>query len=94
MEMNVIEVCIFTALLITISTASDIFYVLPNDSPNNSCHTHQCATFSQYLLDNNGMLPVTTNIEYHLLLGEHHLNATKLVIFTNFQNFSLVGKFS
>ena len=94
MKMNVIEVCIFTAVLIRISTASDIFYVLPNDSPNISCQPHQCATFSQYLLDNNGTLPVTSNVEYHLLPGEHYLNATNSVVFTNFQNFSLVGKFN
>ena len=92
--MNVIEVCIFTAVLIRISTASDIFYVLPNDSHNISCHPHQCETFSQYLLDNNGTLPVTSNVEYHLLPGEHCLNATNSVVFTNFQNFSLVGKFN
>ena len=94
MKMNVIEVCIFTVVLIRISTASDIFYVLPNNSRNISCHPHQCATLNQYLLDNNGTLPVTSNVEYHLLPGEHHLNATNLVVFTNFQNFSLVGKFN
>ena len=94
MKMNVIEVCIFTAVLIRISTASDIFYVLPNNSRNISCHPHQCATLNQYLLDNNGTLPVTSNVEYHLLPGEHYLNATNSIVFTNFLNFSLVGKFN
>ena len=93
MKMNVIEVCLFTAVLIRTSTATEIFYILPNNSPKISCQPHQCATFSQYLLDNNGTLPVTSNVEYYLLPGEHCLNATNSVVFTNFQNFSLVGKF-
>ena len=69
MKINVIEVCIFTALLFGTSTATEIFYVLPDNSPNISCLPHQCATFSQYLLDNDGTLPVTSNFEYHLLPG-------------------------
>ena len=59
-----------------------------------SCPPHHCATFNQYLLDNDGTLPVTSNVEYQLLPGEHHINATKSVVFTNFQNVSLVGKFN
>ena len=95
MQMNLIEFHIFlTSLLVGTATATEIFYVLPDISPNISCPPHQCKTFSQYLLDNDGTLPVTSNVEYHLLPGEHYLNATKIVVFTNFQNFSLVGKFN
>ena len=95
MEMNLIEVYILVALLVKTSTATEIFYVLPDNSPNISCPSHQCTTFSQYLLDNDGILPVTSNVEYHLLPGEHHLNATETVVaLSNFQNFSLIGKFN
>ena len=90
--MNFIEVYILVALLVGTSTANEIFYVLPDNSPNISCPPHHCATFSQYLLDNDGTLPVTSNVEYHLLSGEHCLNATEAVVFSNFQNFTLVGK--
>ena len=90
--MNFIEVYILVALLVGTSTANEIFYVLPDNSPNISCPPHHCATFSQYLLDNDGTLPVTSNVEYHLLSLEHYLNATEAVVFSNFQNFTLVGK--
>ena len=50
-----------------------MLYVLPNSSSNESCSFQPCATLSQYLLDNNGTLPVVSNVEYHLLPGEHHL---------------------
>ena len=92
MQMNFIEVYILVALLIGTSTANEIFYVLPDNSPNISCPPHHCATFSQYLLDNDGTLPVTSNVVYHLLSGEHCLNATEAVVFSNFQNFTLVEK--
>ena len=72
--MNVIEVCIFTALLFGTSTATEIFYVLPDTSPNISCLPHQCATFSQYLLDDDGTLPITSNVEYHLLATRRALS--------------------
>ena len=91
--MNVI-IYILAALLVETSTAIEMFYVLPDHSSNISCPPHQCATLNQYLLDNNGTLPVVSNVEYHFLLGEHYLNATEMVAFTNFQNFSLVGKFN
>ena len=94
MQTNLIEVYILVALLVGTSTANEIFYVLPDNSPNISCPPHHCATFSQYLLDNDGRLPVTSNVEYHLLSGEHYLIATETltVALSNFQNFSLVGK--
>ena len=74
MKMNVIEVCIFTALLFGTSTATEIFYVLPDNSPSISCLPHQCATLNQYLLDNDDTLPVVSNVKYHLLPGEHYVS--------------------
>ena len=50
-----------------------MFYVIPDDPTNISCPSqpYMCATLSQYLLDNNGTLPVLSNAGYHFLLGEH-----------------------
>ena len=73
-----------------ISTATEIFYVLPDDSSNISCPSHQCATFSQYFLDND-TLPVVSNVEYHLLPGEHYVISTEMILLRYLQNFSLVG---
>ena len=65
-------------LLVTIQTwlsaTTQAFTVLPNDSTNGSCPSQPCAMLGQYLLNNNGTLPVVSNVEYHLLLGEHHLH--------------------
>ena len=95
MQMNLIEVYILVALLGGTSTATEIFYILPDNSSNMSCPSHQCTTFSQYLLENDGTLPVTSNVEYRLLPGEHYFNATETVVsLSNFQNFSLIGKFN
>ena len=91
--MNLTEVKILVAVLIGISTATEIFYVLPDNSPNINCPSHHCATFSQYFLDNY-KLPVVSNVEYHLLPGEHYVISTEMVEFTNFQNFLLVGIFN
>ena len=90
LQMNSINVNILTVVLVGISMATEIFYVLPDNSPNISCPSHHCATFSQYFLDND-TLPVVSNVEYHLLPGEHYVISTETVEFTNFQNFSLVG---
>ena len=82
MQMNLTEVKILVHVLIGISTATEIFYVLPDNSPNISCPSHHCATFS---LDND-TLPVVSNVEYHLLPGEHYVISTEMVVeFTNFQ---------
>ena len=90
MQMNLIEVNILVAVLVTISTATEIFYVLPNNSSNISCPSHQCATFSQYILDND-TLPVVSNVEYYLLPGEHYVISTEKILLRYLQNFSLVG---
>ena len=70
--------------------ATEVFYVLPNNSTSVSCpSSYNCATLSQYLMDNNGTLPVVSNVEYHFLPGEHLL-MSKLTI-QNASNFSMVG---
>ena len=60
-------------------TGNLIFLVLPNNTSSISCPSQPCATLSQYLLDNNGTLPVVSNVEYHFLPGEH-LVMSKMVL--------------
>ena len=92
--MNSVEVYTLVVVLTGISiAATEMFYVLPDNSSNISCPSHHCATFSQYFLDND-TLPVVSNVEYHLLPGEHYVISTETVEFTNFQNFSLVGLYN
>ena len=84
---------LFTAALIS-AAAQQIFYVLPDDHSIDTCHSFQpCATLSQYLLDNNGSLPVVTNVEYHFLPGEH-LVPINMTLLTNLTNFVIVGRLS
>ena len=66
-----------------------VFYVLPDNSTNASCSTQSCATLSQYYSDNNGSLPVLSNVEYHFLLGEYHIN--EQVKFHGLYNFTMTG---
>ena len=74
------------------STATEILYVLPDNSTNAaSCPSQPCATLSQYVLDD-GTLPVVSNVEYHFLPGEHHVPAN--MILRNLHNFSIVGVFN
>ena len=58
--------------------ATEILYVLPDNSTNVSCPSQHCATLSQYLLDS-GTLPVVSNVEYHFLLGEHRVPANTIL---------------
>ena len=91
MQMSLVKVCTVVAVLTGIlTTATEIFYVLPDNSPNISCPSQQCATFSQYFLDND-TLPVVSNVEYHLLPGEHYLISTEVILLDCLQNFSLIG---
>ena len=72
-----------------ISAATEIFYLLPENSTNAaSCGSQPCATLSQYLLDD-GTLSVVSNVEYHFLPGEHHVPAN--MILQNLYNFSIIG---
>ena len=83
---------ILTIVEIYISTATEILYVLPDNSTNvTSCPSQLCATLSQYLLDN-GTLPVVSNVEYHFSPGEHHVPAN--MILQNLHNFSIIGAVS
>ena len=91
MQMYLIKACIIAVVMVGISTAiTEIFYVLPDNSTNISCPSHQCATFSQYFLDND-ILPVVSNVEYHLLPGKHYVISTEMILLDYLQNFSLVG---
>ena len=85
------KIFIFLAIQIRISTATDILYVLPDNSTDAaSCPSQLCATLSQYLLDN-GTLPVVSNVEYYFLPGEHHVPTN--MILENLHNFSIIGIF-
>ena len=84
---------LFTAAL-TYAITQQIFYVLPDDHSTDDCYSFQpCATLSQYLLDNNGSLPVVTNVEYHFLPGEH-LVPMNMKLLMNLTNFVIVGSLS
>ena len=62
-----------------ISIASQILYVLPDNSTNAAgCPSQPCDTLSQYLLDN-GTLPFVSNVEYHFLPGEHLVPANMIL---------------
>ena len=79
---------ILSTVGIFISTATEIFYVLPDNSTNASCPSQPCATLSQYWL-HNGTLPVVSNVAYHFLPGEHHVPANMTL--QNLHNFSIIG---
>jgi len=91
MQMKEIEllVILFAASQIPIQTETVVFYVISDNLSNSSCLSQPCARLSQYLLDNNGTLPVVSNVEYHFLPGEHHL-PTRMVL-EHLNNFMLIG---
>ena len=65
------------------------YCVLPESSVNTTnCPSQPCTTLYQHLL-NNGTLPVTSNVEYHFLPGEHYI-PTNMVL-QNLYNFSIIG---
>ena len=68
---------------------SNILYVLPDNSTNTSCPFQPCATLSQYLLDNNGSLPVVSNVEYHFLPGEDYVPTNMTLQYLH--NFAVLG---
>ena len=78
-----------TALISAYAAAQQVFYVSPDNSTNASCPFQPCATLSQYLLDNNGSLPVVSNVEYHFLSGEHHLPTNMTLQYLH--NFTMTG---
>ena len=88
--MKVIQVLLFVVILTSISIAShQIFYVLPDNSTNVGDLFQPCATLSQYLLDNNGSLPVVSNVEYHFLPGEHRVPINTTLQYLH--NFMITG---
>ena len=70
------------------STATEILYVLTDNSTNVTCPSQPCATLSQYLLDNN-TLPIVSNVQYHFLPGEHYVPAN--MVLQELCNFSIIG---
>ena len=80
------------ALQIWLLTTTEVFYILPDNPTNVHCPSQPCATLSQYLLDNNGTLPVASNVEYHFLPGEHQV--TTNVTLKHLNNFTLCGEFT
>ena len=90
---DLIQVFVFVVILFVASTATQqVFYVSPDNSTNTSCPFQPCATLSQYLLDNNGSLPVVSNVEYHFLPGEHHLPTNMTLQYLH--NFTMTGSSS
>ena len=78
-------------LLIISAATHRVYYVSPDNSTNTSCPFQPCATLSQYLLDNNGSLPVVSNVEYHFLPGEHHVPTNMTLQYLH--NFTMTGSF-
>ena len=75
--------------VISTCTATEILYVLPDNVSDVNCPSQPCATLGQYLLDNDGSLPVLSDVEYRFLPGEHHVvNSIKVI---EAFNFSLIG---
>ena len=90
--MNLFQIIILIVIRLYTSAATKVLYVLPESSANaTSCPSQPCATLGQYLL-NNGTLPVTSNVEYHFLPGEHYIPAN--IVLHNLYNFSIIGSFS
>ena len=83
--------CWLLSIIYVISTcaATEILYVLPDSVSDVDCPSQPCATLGQYLLDNDGSLPVLSDVEYHFLPGKHHV-ANNVDIEEAF-NFSLIG---
>lgn len=80
-------------ILFSVSTAAhQVFYVLPDDSTNTTCPSQPCATLSQYLLDNDGSLPVVSNVEYQFLPGKHYVPSN--MSFWHLHNFAIIGSSS
>ena len=87
--MELFHIFILVGVKILVSTATEILYVLPDNSTDAvSCPSQPCATLSQYL-SVNGTLPVVSNVEYHFLPGEHHVPANMTL--QNLHNFSIIG---
>ena len=82
---------ILTTVEICISTATEIFYVLPDNFTTVSCPSQPCATLSQYWL-HNGTLPVVSNVKYQFLPGEHYVPAN--MVLQNLYNFTIMGAVS
>ena len=81
----------FVMIQVWISTATKIFYVTPDNSTNaTSCLSYSCATFSQYLLDNNKTLPVISNVQYYFKLPGKHQISTEVSL-KNLRNLSIIG---
>ena len=88
MKCTIVFSFILTIVEIYMSSATEILYVLPDNSTNVTCSSQPCATLSQYLL-HNGIPLVVSNVEYHFLPGEHHIPANMLL--QNLYNFSIIG---
>ena len=87
---GLIQIVFITSLMASTSIATyQIFYVLPDNSTNISCPFQPCATLSQYWMDNNGSLPIVSNVEYHFLPGEHHLPTDMILQYLH--NFAVLG---
>ena len=67
------------------SKATEVFYIVSDNSINVSCSSQPCHTLGQYLFINNGTIPNKTNVEYHCLPGEHHVPSD--MVLTNLDNF-------
>ena len=85
------SIILIATIVFTVSRAAEqIFYVSPDNSIDANCSFQPCATLSQYLLDNNGSLPVVSNVEYYFLPGEHHVPRRNVTL-QYLHNFTFIG---
>ena len=85
------SIILIATIVLTVSRAAEqIFCVSPDISIDANCSFQPCATLSQYLLDNNGSLPVVSNVEYHFLPGEHHVPRRNVTL-QYLHNFTFIG---
>ena len=84
----VFTVVVTIILWIRVIIATNVLYVLPDNSNNVDCPSQPCYTLTQYL-EQNGTLPIVSDVEYYLLSGEHYLPSH--TILSGLYNFSLVG---
>ena len=80
--------CWLLSIVISACTATEVFYVLPNNVSDVNCQFRPCATLGHYFLDN-GSLPVLSNVEYHFLPGEHYIIDIMQIRLAS--NLSLIG---
>ena len=73
---------------ILVCSGIKIYYIVPNGTNTTNCPFQPCATLDYYLL-NNGSFSTVSDVQFHILVGEHIL--TSSLIITEVCNFTMLG---